>query len=98
MKLTPIRDRIVVRLLEAETVTKGGLVIPDAAAEKPQQGDVLEVGTGRIAEDGTIVPLAIKAGDRVLFSKHAGQTVKIDGYEFHILREEEVVAIINQGE
>jgi chaperonin GroES len=98
MKLKPIRDRIVVKLLEAETVTKGGLVIPDAAAEKPCQGIVLEVGTGHITEDGTIVPLAIAVDDRVLFSKHAGQTVKIEGEEFHLLREEEVVAIIREGE
>jgi chaperonin GroES len=98
MKLKPIRDRIVVKLLEAETVTKGGLVIPDAAAEKPSQGIVLEVGTGHVTEDGTIVPLAVSVNDRVLFSKHAGQTVKIEGEEFHLLREEEVVAIIREGE
>ena len=96
MKLKPIRDRIVVRLLEAETVTKGGLVIPDSAAEKPNQGEVLEVGTGRIAEDGSIIPLVVKAGDRVMFSKNAGQTVKIDDHEFHLLREDEIVAIIQQ--
>jgi len=98
MKLKPIRDRIVVRLLEAETVTKSGLVIPDNAAEKPCQGVVLDVGTGRIAEDGSITPLVVKEGDRVLFSKHAGQTVKLEGNEFHLLREDEVVAIIHSGE
>ena len=98
MKLKPIRDRIVVKLLEAETVTKGGLVIPDTATEKPCQGIVLDVGTGHVTEDGTIVPLVVSINDRVLFSKHAGQSVKIDGEEFHLLREEEVVAIINEGE
>lgn len=95
MKLTPIRDRIVVRLLEAETVTKSGIVIPDAAAEKPNQGEVLAAGTGKIAEDGTTVPMVVKAGDRVLFSKFAGQSVKIDNEEFHILKEDDVMAIIN---
>ena len=95
MKLTPIRDRIVVRLLEAETVTRSGIVIPDAAAEKPNQGEVLAAGAGRVAEDGTLVPMAIKAGDRVLFSKFTGQTVKINNEEFHILKEDDVMAIIN---
>ena len=98
MKLKPIRDRIVIKLLEAETVTASGLVIPDAAAEKPSQGQVLAAGTGKIAPDGTVVPMVIKEGDRVLFSKHAGQTVKIDGEEFHILREDDVMAVVKQGE
>jgi len=95
MKLTPIRDRVVVRLLEAETVTKSGIVIPEAAAEKPNQGEVLSAGSGRVAEDGTVVPMVIKAGDRVLFSKFTGQTVKINNEEFHILKEDDVMAIIN---
>jgi chaperonin GroES len=95
MKLTPIRDRVVVRLLEAETVTRSGIVIPDAAAEKPNQGEVLAAGSGRVAEDGTVVPMVIKAGDRVLFSKFTGQTVKINNEEFHILKEDDVMAIIN---
>jgi chaperonin GroES len=94
MNLKPIRDRIVIKMLEAETVTKSGLVIPDAAAEKPSQGQVLAAGTGRITEDGTTIPMEIKTGDRVLFSKHAGQTVKVDGEEYHILREDDVMAVI----
>jgi chaperonin GroES len=98
MKLKPIRDRIVIKLLEAETVTKSGLVIPDAAAEKPSQGEVLAAGNGRVIEDGTVVPMVIKQGDRVLFSKHAGQTVKIDGQEYLIMREDDVMAIVQQGE
>jgi chaperonin GroES len=98
MKLKPIRDRIVIKLLEAETVTKSGLVIPDAAAEKPSQGEVLAAGSGRVVEDGTVVPMVIKEGDRVLFSKHAGQTVKIDGQEYLIMREDDVMAIVKQGE
>lgn len=98
MKLKPIRDRIVVKLLEAETVTKSGLVIPDAAAEKPSQGDVLAAGTGKIDVDGRLVPMVIQAGDRVLFNKNAGQTVKVDGEEYLIMREDDVMAVVNQGE
>ncbi len=98
MKLKPIRDRIVIRLLEAETKTASGLIIPDAAAEKPSQGEVLAAGSGRITEDGAIVPMEVKEGDRVLFSKHAGQTVKIDSEEYHILKEDDVMAIVQQGE
>ena len=98
MKLTPIRDRIVVRLIDAETKTASGLIIPDAAAEKPSQGDVLAVGTGKIAEDGTVVPMVVKVGDRILFSKNAVQKVKIDSEEFNIVYESDVMAIVKQGE
>jgi chaperonin GroES len=98
MKLRPIRDRIVIRLLEAEAVTASGLIIPDSAAEKPSQGEVLAAGSGRVAEDGTVVPMVVQPGDRVLFGKHAGQTVKIDGEDYHILREDDVMAIVQQGE
>jgi chaperonin GroES len=98
MKLKPIRDRLVVKLLEAETVTKSGLVIPDAVAEKPSQGDVLAAGTGKIDIDGRIVPMVIQAGDRVLFSKNAGQLVKLDGEEYLIMREDDVMAVVNKGE
>lgn len=92
--IQPIRDKIVVELIENETITESGLVIPDAATEKPTQGVVLGVGSGRIAEDGTIVPLAIHVNDRILFSKQAGQTVTVSGENYHILREDEVVAVI----
>jgi chaperonin GroES len=98
MKLQPIRDRIVIKLLEAETVSAGGIVIPDAAAEKPSQGEVLAAGTGKIDVDGKIVPMSVKAGDRVLFSKNAGQTVKLDNEEFVIMREDDIMAIVKQGE
>jgi chaperonin GroES len=94
MNLKPTRDRIVIRLLEAETVTKSGLVIPDAAAEKPNQGEVLATGGGRITEDGTVVPMEVKAGDRILFGKHAGTAIKVDGKEYHILKEDDVMAIV----
>ena len=98
MKLVPIRDRIVVKLLEAETKTASGLVIPDAAAEKPSQGDVIAAGTGKLKADGEIVPLVVQAGDRVLFSKMAGQTVKVEGEEYLIMREDDIMAIVRQGE
>ena len=98
MKLIPIRDRIVVRLIEAETTTASGLIIPDAAAEKPSQGDVLAVGTGRIAEDGELVPMVVKVCDRVLFSKTDVQKVKVDNEEFNIVYETDVMAIVNKGE
>jgi chaperonin GroES len=98
MKIKPIRDLIVVKPIANETQTQSGIFIPDTATEKPQQGDVLAVGSGRIAENGTIVPLTIKAGDRVLYSKNSGQTVKLDGEEQLILREEEIIAVVEQGE
>jgi chaperonin GroES len=98
MKLKPIRDRLVVQVLEAETVTKSGLVIPDAAAEKPSQGDVLAAGTGKVDIDGKIVPMVIQAGDRVLFAKTAGQKVKIEDQEYLIMREDDVMAVVNKGE
>lgn len=98
MKIKPIRDRIVVKPIKNETQTASGIFIPDSAAEKPMQGDVLAVGTGRIADNGTIVPLTIKAGDRILYGQTAGQTVKLDGEEQLILREEEIMAVVEQGE
>lgn len=94
MNFKPIRDRIIIRLLEAETATKSGIIIPDAAQEKPSQGEVLAVGTGRITEDGTLIPMEVKAGDRVLFGKYAGTAVKVDGSEYHILKEDDVMAIV----
>ena len=94
MNLKPVRDRIIVRLVEADTVSKGGIIIPDAATEKPDQGEVLAVGSGRLTTAGQSIALEVKTGDRVLFSKHAGQTVKIDNVEYHILKEEDVLAVI----
>lgn len=98
MNLKPIRDRIVIKMLEAETATKSGLIIPDVAAEKPSQGQVLATGPGRVTPDGVTVTMQVKNGDSVLFSKHAGQTVKVNGEEYHILREDDVMAIVQQGE
>lgn len=98
MKLKPIRDRIVIKVLEADSVTASGIVIPDAATEKPSQGDVLATGTGRVAEDGSIVPLIVQTGDRVMFAKTAGQKVKLEDQEYLIMYEDEVMAIVKQGE
>ena len=94
MNLKPVRDRIVVRLIEPETVSKGGIVIPDAATEKPSQGEVLAVGAGRLTAAGQVIAMEVKTGDRVLFGKHAGQTVKVNNQEYHILKEEDIFAVI----
>ena len=98
MKLNPLHDRVVVKRIEADTQTSSGIIIPDNAAEKPDQGTVLAVGTGRRTEAGTIVPMSLNVNDTVLFGKYAGQTVKIQGEEVLILKEEEIYAIIEQGE
>lgn len=94
MNFKPIKDRLVVLVSEAETQTKSGIFIPDAATEKPCQGQVLAAGSGRVAEDGTLVPMDVKIGDRVLFNKHAGQVVKVDNNEYLILKEDDVMAIV----
>lgn len=94
MLIKPIRDRLLVKPEEKDTVTASGIVIPDNAAEKPLKGKVLAVGTGKIAEDGTIIPLVIKEGDTVLYSKMTGQTVKIENQEHLILKEDDVMAVI----
>jgi chaperonin GroES len=94
MQLKPIRDRVVIRLIEAETATKSGIIIPDAAVEKPDQGEILATGEGRITEDGVVIPLEVKTGDRVLFGKHAGQSVKVDGKDYRILKEDDIMAIV----
>jgi chaperonin GroES len=93
MKLRPLHDRIVVKRLEEEEKTSGGIIIPDTAKEKPQQGKVIAVGKGRILEDGKVVPLVVKEGDRVLFNKYAGTDIKIDGDEHLIMREDDILAI-----
>ena len=96
MKLTPLHDRIVVQVLDAETKTASGLIIPDNAAEKPTQGRVLAVGLGRRAEDGTVLAMSVTVGDTVLFGKFAGNPVKVDGEELTIMREEDVFAVVEQ--
>jgi chaperonin GroES len=94
MNVRPIRDRVLIKPLDAETTTKSGIVIPDNAQEKPMQGKVLGVGAGKVAEDGTIVPLVVKQGDTIMYGKFAGQTVKINNEEHLILKEEEIMAIV----
>jgi chaperonin GroES len=98
MNLKPLSDRVVVRRVDSESVTKGGIFIPDAATEKADSGTVLAVGPGRRNKEGNIVALDVGVNDRVLFGKFAGQTVKVDGEELLILKEEDILAVINQGE
>ena len=95
MKIRPLHDRILVKRLEEETKTAGGLFIPDAAKEKPIQAKVIAVGTGKRDKDGKVHPLEVKAGDRVLFSKYSGTEVKIDGEEHLIMREDDLLAILD---
>jgi len=96
VKLRPIGDRVVVKVIEQEEKTKGGIVLPDTAKEKPQQGRVIAVGTGRILDNGQKVPLEIKEGDRVIFAKYAGTEVKIEGEEYLILSERDILAVIEE--
>lgn len=96
MKIRPLQDRIVVKRLEEEEKTKGGIIIPDTAKEKPVEGKVIAVGNGKVMENGSRVPLEVKAGDRILFGKYAGTEVKIDGEEHLIMREDDVLGIIEK--
>ena len=96
MKIRPLHDRVVVKRLEEERKSAGGIVIPDNAAEKPDQGEVMAVGTGKILEDGKTRPLDVKVGDRILFGKWSGTEVKIDGDEFIIMKESDVMGIIEK--
>ena len=96
MKLRPLHDRVIVKRVENETKTASGIVIPDSAAEKPDQGEILAVGTGKKDESGKVIPLDVKVGDRVLFGKYAGQTVKVDGDELLVMREEDIMAVVQK--
>src|SRR3954462_1352244 len=96
-KFTPLHDRIVVRRIEEAETTRGGIIIPDSAKDKPQEGEGLSVGRGKSTEDGKILPLAVKEGDRVLFGKYSGTEIKIDGEELLIMREEEVLGILERA-
>jgi chaperonin GroES len=96
MNVRPLHDRIIVQRLEEEEQRVGGIIIPDTAKEKPQQGKVIAVGKGRIEKEGKVTPLDVKAGDTVLFGKYAGQEIKIDGTEYLIIREEEVLGVIEK--
>lgn len=94
MKIQPLHDRILVKRIEEEEKTKGGIIIPDSAKERPLEGNVIAVGNGKRLEDGTLVALDVKAGDRILFGKYAGTEIKIDGVEHIILREDEVLGVL----
>jgi chaperonin GroES len=96
MKLQPLNDRIVVKRTEEEEVSKGGIIIPDTAKEKPIEGKVLAVGTGKVLDDGSKLPLDVKKGDKVLFSRYAGSEVKIEGEELLIMREDDVLAVVDK--
>mgnify|MGYP000877810288 FL=1 len=95
MFIRPLYDRIIVKRVEQQRTTAAGIVIPDTAAEKPEQGEVVAVGSGRLLQDGSVRPLQVKTGERVLFGKYAGQTVKLDGEEFLVMREEDVLGVID---
>jgi chaperonin GroES len=96
MKLQPLNDRIVVKRSEEKEVTKGGIIIPETAKEKPIEGKVLAVGTGKVLDDGSKIPLDVKEGDKVLFSKYAGSEVSIDGEDLLIMREDDVLAVVEK--
>ena len=96
MKMRPLHDRILVQRVEEETTTKGGIIIPDTAKEKPIEGKVIAVGKGRVGEDGKVIPLEVKEGDRILFGKYGGTDVKISGEEYLIMREDDVLCVIEK--
>ena len=94
MKVRPLHDRIMVERLEEQEVKRGGIIIPDTGKEKPQEGKVIAVGTGKVGDDGKKIPLDVKAGNKILFGKYSGSEVKIDDKEYLIMREEDVLAIL----
>lgn len=96
MKVRPLQDRLLVRRVEEEEKTKGGIIIPDAAKERPLEGEVIAVGAGKRQEDGSVTPMDVKAGDRVLFGKYAGTEIKIEGIEHLILREDEILGVVEK--
>jgi chaperonin GroES len=94
MKVRPLHDRLLVRRIEEKETVKGGIIIPDSAKEKPQEGEIIAAGNGKVLENGTKLALDVKAGDKILFGKYSGTEIKIDGEEFLILREDEVLAVV----
>lgn len=96
MKIRPLQDRIIVKRVEEEERTKGGIIIPDTAKEKPQEGEVKAVGPGKVTEEGKKIPMEVKVGDRVLFSKYAGTEVKLEGEEHLIMREDDILGVIEK--
>jgi chaperonin GroES len=97
MNIRPLHDRLIVKRFEEEERTKGGIIIPDNAKEKPQQGEVIAVGNGKVLEDGKKLALEVKKGDRVLFGKYSGSEIKIDGVEYLMMREEDVLGVIEKA-
>ncbi len=95
MKLKPLGDRYIVKVLEQEDVTAGGIVLPEKAKEKPQEGEIMAVGTGKTLDDGTKVQMELKTGDKVVFSKYAGSEVKIDGVEYMIMRQDDILGVFS---
>lgn len=94
MKFRPLYDRILVERVESEEITKGGIIVPDSAKEKPQQGKVIAVGQGKRLEDGKLIPLEVKAGDTILFGKYSGSEIKIEGNEYLIMKEDDVLGLV----
>ena len=94
MKIRPLHDRILVKRLEEEATSKGGIIIPDAAKEKPIMGKVVSTGKGKVKDDGTVTPLDVKKGDKVLFSKYGGTDVKLDGEDYLIMREDDILGVV----
>ncbi len=94
MNIRPLHDRIIVERLEEETTTASGIIIPDSAKEKPQQGNVIAIGKGKVTEDGKVLPLDVKVGDKVLFGKYSGTEVKLDGKEFLMMREDDILGVV----
>jgi len=95
LNVRPLHDRILVRRMEEDETTAGGIIIPDSAKEKPQRGEIVATGKGRITEDGKTLPLEVQSGDKVLFSKYAGTELKLDGSEFLMMREEDILGVFN---
>jgi chaperonin GroES len=94
MKLRPLQDRIIVERLEEESKTAGGILIPDTAKEKPQRGKIVAVGKGKLTEDGKVLPVDVKVGDKVLFGKYAGTEIKVEGVDYLIMREDDILGVI----
>ncbi|GAB4182789.1 MAG: co-chaperone GroES [Wenzhouxiangellaceae bacterium] len=94
MKLRPLHDRVIVKRMEEETTSPGGIVIPDAAKEKPSKGEVLAIGSGKVNDSGEVTPMAVKVGDTVLFGKYSGTEVKVDGEDLLVMREDDIMAVI----
>lgn len=96
MNIRPLQDRVIVRRVEGEEKTAGGIIIPDAAKEKPQEGEIVAAGKGKVGEDGSVTPLDVKVGDRILFGKYSGTEVKLDGEELLIMREDDILGVIEK--